>query len=421
MRRACTGLFGAALLCATPAFAQAPQSEADQAAGRRLQELLRAHGSDVYGCWDLAQQAAPSTTGGEVLMRLVVAPGGAVERAEVLKDGVGSRRLGDCLVSAMRAWKAPDLAASDSQQYVFPLVFKADSSTAASKPAGKGTAAASGSGKPASAPGKALRYIVPLSQGKPGPLGTGRVEARVLVAESTVGPTQASLTILSLHPLARLALHQHPGSLELLYVLKGLGRLRDATGQMTEAHEGDVIVAPAGITHNIEAAPFSLLQMVQIFAPAGPEHAYLDPRDRSGTVPMLKGAGRKNLTSPDGAPATVVEAAKVTSYPIANGKGEAALLLDQLPIGAASLQRFEASAGAEVPAHSHERSDELLYIVSGRAEMIIDGKTTPVGPGDAVHIPMGTPHQVKVIERLVAVQCYAPGGPEQRFKPRPAQ
>ena len=40
-------------------------------------------------------------------------------------------------------------------------------------------------------------------------------------------------------------------------------------------------------------------------------------------------------------------------------------------------------------------------------------------PSDAIHLPMGTPHTLKVQERLVALQCYAPGGPEQRFKPAP--
>src|SRR5262245_13680381 len=65
--------------------------EAD-AMGRRLQVVLRAHGSDIYGCYDKAQVAAGKPLAGEILMRLWVAPGGGVSRVDMLKDEVGSVR-----------------------------------------------------------------------------------------------------------------------------------------------------------------------------------------------------------------------------------------------------------------------------------------------------------------------------------------
>ena len=88
---------------------------------------------------------------------------------------------------------------------------------------------------------------------------------------------------------------------------------------------------------------------------------------------------------------------------------------------AASLQRLEASAGAEVPAHVHDDADETLFILSGEAEMAIADLVIPVSAGNAVHVPKGTRHGLKVTERLIAIQCYAPGGPEQRFKPTNAE
>jgi hypothetical protein len=47
--------------------------------------------------------------------------------------------------------------------------------------------------------------------------------------------------------------------------------------------------------------------------------------------------------------------------------------------------------------------------------MTVAGQSLPVTPGDAVHLPRRVPHTFEVTERLVAIQCYAPAGPEQRF------
>ena len=69
--------------------------------------------------------------------------------------------------------------------------------------------------------------------------------------------------------------------------------------------------------------------------------------------------------------------------------------------------------------HVHDGSDEVLFVLAGRGEMIVGGETIHVGPNDAIHIPAGAPHALKISEKLSAVQCYAPAGPEQRFKKKP--
>jgi mannose-6-phosphate isomerase-like protein (cupin superfamily) len=48
--------------------------------------------------------------------------------------------------------------------------------------------------------------------------------------------------------------------------------------------------------------------------------------------------------------------------------------------------------------------------------MEVGGETHAVVADDAIHIPAGVPHSLRVSEKLVALQCYSPGGPEQRFK-----
>jgi quercetin dioxygenase-like cupin family protein len=390
-----------ASLCASLAHAQKPpfpvEMESDDAKmGRALQEELRAHGGDIHGCYAVALAERPGLSG-EVLVRMYVAPGGAVERAEVLKDDVGSGRLTECLVGAMRKWKVPKLAGSDTQQMVFPLAFKPDDA------------------------GLQTKIVVPESEGKPGPLPGGKLEARVLIDEATVGKTTASVTRLNLPQSARLALHSHPKSLELLYVVKGRAHLRNAYGTQDAAETGDLIIAPSGSAHSIEAAPLAALELIQIFVGAGPEHAYLDPKDRAGTVPAKKEkapAGAKVVMA--NVP-SVVRAADLKPLAILGGKGSVLLFLDDGRTFPAALERFEAEAGAQVPAHKHDTSDEILFILAGKGTMVVGGNKLVVQAGDAVHLPTAMQHSLTVTEKMTAVQLYAPGGPEQRFKTPPTE
>ena len=389
-----------------PPSGDAPTDPADAEMGRKLQQTLAAHGSEIHGCYAEALVDKPGLAG-EVLLRLHVAPGGVVARVDVLKDQTGSVKLTDCLLHRMQTWKEPSLAGDAPLQLVFPLAFKPDEGKPGAKP---------GAVPPAASPPRALRYVVPLVEGKPGPLGRGKVEARVLVSPQLVGATEVSLTHMVLHPMARLALHSHPGSTEILYVLSGLARVRDPASTLYLANAGDAIVLPAGQVHSLESAPMSSLTMLQFFVPAGPEHAYLDARDRSGTVAAQKSRAVKSDNP-------VVDDNSVRRYPILGGKGQVGLFLDGKlgPAPVASLQRFEASAGAEVPMHTHDDADETLYILSGEGEMAIGDLVIPISAGNAIHVPKKTRHSLKVTEKIVAVQCYAPGGPEQRFKPNNAE
>lgn len=48
-----------------------------------------------------------------------------------------------------------------------------------------------------------------------------------------------------------------------------------------------------------------------------------------------------------------------------------------------------------VAAHMHNKTDELIYVLSGTATAAIGGKTYTVAPGQLVVLPHGTPHSVK--------------------------
>lgn len=136
----------------------------------------------------------------------------------------------------------------------------------------------------------------------------------------------------------------------------------------------------------------------------------------SATAALASGPG------PGEPPAYVRRAADVPAYPIAQGKGTAAIFYDAAHGSPdTALTVLVLQPGAAVPEHVHDASAELLYILEGAAEMTVAGDTLTVNAGDAVRIPMGTPHSARVVgdHALRAVQVYAPAGPEQRFVPKP--
>ena len=79
------------------------------------------------------------------------------------------------------------------------------------------------------------------------------------------------------------------------------------------------------------------------------------------------------------------------------------------------LGRLEGTAA--VAEHSHAEAWEILATVDAKGTLVLDGTEGPVGPRQIVIIPPGTKHayQPSPGSKLVAVQMYAPPGPEQRF------
>jgi quercetin dioxygenase-like cupin family protein len=98
-------------------------ADEDAAMGKRVQDLLHAHQSDVFGC----VQQAPKKPDGEMLVRVMVGEDQHAAKADVLKDQSGGGALGACLTAKIKAWDLKPLAAASGDQIVFPLVFKPES------------------------------------------------------------------------------------------------------------------------------------------------------------------------------------------------------------------------------------------------------------------------------------------------------
>jgi oxalate decarboxylase/phosphoglucose isomerase-like protein (cupin superfamily) len=72
--------------------------------------------------------------------------------------------------------------------------------------------------------------------------------------------------------------------------------------------------------------------------------------------------------------------------------------------------------------HNHPDADEILYVLAGRGEqMVDDADTFGVGAGQAVFIPRGAFHSTVNTgwEPLTILAIYAPAGAEQALKGLP--
>jgi mannose-6-phosphate isomerase-like protein (cupin superfamily) len=66
--------------------------------------------------------------------------------------------------------------------------------------------------------------------------------------------------------------------------------------------------------------------------------------------------------------------------------------------------------GGEIGEETHDHVEQTLYFQSGTGEAMLDGQTSPVGPGDVVVVTPGTRHNFKNTgtEPLKVATVYAP-------------
>jgi len=67
--------------------------------------------------------------------------------------------------------------------------------------------------------------------------------------------------------------------------------------------------------------------------------------------------------------------------------------------------------GSMIPYHAHEDSEEVMFIISGRAKLVIEGEGEwEIGPETAIYSPLGKKHRLENIgdEPLKLVWVYGP-------------
>jgi quercetin dioxygenase-like cupin family protein len=67
-------------------------------------------------------------------------------------------------------------------------------------------------------------------------------------------------------------------------------------------------------------------------------------------------------------------------------------------------------AGVEIPEHIHPEQVDVLYPISGRAEMYVEGKGAfALEPGVVVRVPIGVKHKIyNVAEELLIYDVFHP-------------
>ncbi|MGZ3426974.1 MAG: cupin domain-containing protein, partial [Polyangia bacterium] len=252
-------------------------------------------------------------------------------------------------------WDLASLKAAAGDQVVFPLVFKPE-------PLKKGD----------------KRVLVPMSaQETQGP-------QRFLIDDESIGEAPlASVSMLSLPPtqVSQAKVRKDEAEEMVLYVLEGgfkvgADALKAGDILWLGAHTDRPAIAPA------DKKPLKLLEIRA--------HG--------------ESAGQK-----------VIHGADAKSYKISGGKASAKLLLDGSGAKLA-VDEIDAEEGAMIAAHKHQAQDEELFFVSGRTETTVGKQAYQTAAGDALRIPANAMHTMKVLEPVRAIQIYAPGGPEQRFK-----
>jgi oxalate decarboxylase/phosphoglucose isomerase-like protein (cupin superfamily) len=79
-------------------------------------------------------------------------------------------------------------------------------------------------------------------------------------------------------------------------------------------------------------------------------------------------------------------------------------------------------AGKGHARHNHPGSEEIIYVVSGEGEQMVDDQTpVKVGPGSSIYIPADVYHSTLNMgtETLKLMVVYSPAGPERLLRELP--
>ncbi len=370
---------------ATPAPVDTADAGADvEAEAAQIQAIagaLNEFSPAVHTCW--ARGAADDfRLEGQVVLAVEIGAHGT-STIEVLEDSAQDSVLTECLTALWGSYRWPEVFAVGDRIQLPPFDFVAPTA----------------------------QYSVALPHVPAVALGDSGLSAQVLIDAQNSGNGQASMTVLTAAARSEVPLHTH-SSAELLFVLSGEGKVLGAGAPQSVAPGMAIYIAP-GVVHGFVAGD-EKVELVQLYAPGGPEGCFRNASKSDGTEAFTGKVSRR-------APKPLVRsAAKAKAYAVAGGKAEVRILIDEDISGdpSAYIGALTAQPGAKIPLHRHGDSSELLFVIEGSATMEVAGKQIRVQAGDAVQIPSRVEHGAGIegMEAFKALQFYAPGGPEQRFK-----
>ena len=394
--RALKAVLGFALVVDVAAASpvQAKPGETQQVA-QAIENALQKHGADVHRCFEqvLADQMDRA---GMVEVALDVGKGGKVVAAKVQKsDKSAGKALATCVEKVALGWTLDGIEAG--ARVVLPFSFKAQNAQFVVNTA--------------DVPDRALGAP---SKAKAGPRRDAPFTVKVLADETNVKAEGLSLTLLSVGPASRVAMHRHPHSAKILYLVKGHARLLGPEGvPPAKLEEGSAVYIPAGYPHVIEnMGRQSTAVFLQAFSPPGPERVYRDPTDARGRAEfeVIHDLATAKASPDLAAKVVVATAADVKAVPLPRAIGSAKTLIEMRPPSQTmSLALLEWVDGAEIQSKGDARATEVLFFVSGAGSIKVAGESLPFAAQSMIYLPHGTPYAIKVAaseksDKIMAVQ-----------------
>jgi len=399
--RTSLALAAGALCCAmgvvATVYAQPKAKSGDaQQAAQAIEKALQKHGADVHRCFEKVL-ADRLDAAGMVEVTVDVGKAGKVTAAKVKKtDKNANPALATCIERAALGWTIDGIEAGAS--VVLPFSFKAQSSQYLINAA--------------DVPERALG-APPSNKAKVGPKRDVPFTVKVLADETNVKAEGLSVTLLNVGPASRVAMHRHPHSAKILYLVKGHARLLGPEGATpAKLEEGTGVYIPAGYPHVIEnMGRQSTAVFLQVFSPPGPERVYRDPTDARGRAEfeVIRDPASAKVTPEQISKVVVAAAADAKAVALPRGQGSSKNLVEASPGQAMSLSQLELADGAELQSKGDAAATEVLYFVSGTGSLKVAGETLPLAAESLVYLPHGTPFAIKVAlaekaDKIVAVQ-----------------
>jgi quercetin dioxygenase-like cupin family protein len=379
-----------------------------QRAAQAIERTLQRHGAEVHRCFEVAL-ADRLDVAGKLEVEVEVGDGGKVKAAHAVPETneVGPE-LSDCLLASATSWEVEGI--EPGAAVVLPFSFQGQSKQFVVKAADV----------PERGPGVGKRNLS-------GRLREPPFSFKILADPVNVRAEHVSLTLLNIGPASRVAMHRHPRSAKVLFLIKGKARILGPRGTPPQKMaEGTAAFLPAGYPHVIEnMGRQKKAVFLQAFSPPGPEKVYRDPRDPEARADfeVIRDTARAKAPPASRGRLVVRSADDVKPLSALGGKASVRILFDEKSTGtpALAVDLIEFAPGTEVPRHDHPGTTELLYILDGGGTLTVGSESYRFGAAEVLHIPPGQPHAVKFTgsERTVAIQLYAPAGPEQRFRGPP--
>jgi mannose-6-phosphate isomerase-like protein (cupin superfamily) len=380
------------------AFAQPKEPTESQQVMAAVEKTLQRHAGDVHACFGKAL-ADRLDISGKLELEVTVGAGRKVKDVtiESKADSV-TDALAACVVEAAKGWQIDGIEAGAS--VVLPFNFSS----------------------------QAAQFVVSLEDAPlRGPQARGKTlppfQVKIVIDPENVRSRNLSVTHLVVSPANRVAMHRHPNSAKVLYMLKGNARVLGPKGQdPVKLSEGDAIYIPKGFPHVIENMGRQLsAEMLQVFSPCGPEKVYRDPKDPTARAAfeVLRGDPGK---APEGSKLVVARGQSVAAKASLGGKASVQILMDPTLTGDSSfsMNLVQYQPGTVVSKHANAGSAEVLWVVSGGGNMKVGAEDFPFAAGQALHIPADQPQSpsFKKDEPTIVLQVYSPAlAPKPETKP----